>query len=90
MPNTSRRTLLKWALGAGQFALLERAGLLGSGTARAAVSSDAPSRLVVLYIPGGYRPNYYFTPLEDADIPLCVPAPPATTASPSSSTRARW
>ncbi|WP_187345349.1 DUF1501 domain-containing protein [Cystobacter ferrugineus] len=74
MTNTSRRTLLKWALGAGQFALLERAGLLGSSAARAA-DIDVPSRLAVLYIPGGYRPAYYFTPMDDADIPLCVPAP---------------
>ncbi len=74
MTNTSRRTLLKWALGAGQFALLERAGLLGSSAARAA-DSDVPSRLVVLYIPGGYRPAYYFTPMDDADIALCVPTP---------------
>ncbi|MFP2907008.1 DUF1501 domain-containing protein [Pyxidicoccus sp. 3LFB2] len=74
MTNTSRRTLLKWALGAGQFALLERAGLLRSGTAHAA-GVDAPSRLAVLYVPGGYRPAYYFTPMDDAEIPLCVPAP---------------
>lgn len=74
MTNTSRRTLLKWALGAGQLALLERAGLLGASTAHAA-ETDVPSRLVVLYIPGGYRPAYYFTPMEDADIPLCVPTP---------------
>lgn len=81
MPNTSRRTLLKWALGAGQLALLERAGLLGSGTAHAA-AADAPSRLVVLYIPGGFRPAYYFTPLEDADIPLCTPAPAGYSGEP--------
>ncbi|MFY0575487.1 hypothetical protein ACN28S_14980 [Cystobacter fuscus] len=74
MTNTSRRTLLKWALGAGQFALLERAGLLGSGAARAA-DIDVPSRLAVFYIPGGYRPAYCFTPMDDADIPLCVPTP---------------
>lgn len=89
MPNTSRRTLLKWALGAGQLALLDRAGLLGAGLAHAA-DADVPSRLVVLYVPGGFRPAYYFTPMEDAEIPLCVPLPPATSASPSSSTRARW
>jgi hypothetical protein len=74
MTHTSRRTLLKWALGAGQFALLERTGLLGSSAARAA-DIDVPSRLAVLYIPGGYRPAYYFTPMADADIPLCVPTP---------------
>ncbi|NTX16141.1 DUF1501 domain-containing protein [Myxococcus sp. CA056] len=72
MPNTSRRTLLKWALGAGQFALLDRAGLLGAGLAHAA-DADVPSRLVVLYVPGGFRPAYCFTPMEDSEIPLCVP-----------------
>ncbi|ATB40272.1 hypothetical protein CYFUS_005720 [Cystobacter fuscus] len=82
MTNTSRRTLLKWALGAGQFALLERAGLLGSSTAHAA-DNDAPSRLAVLYIPGGYRPVYCFTPLEDADVPLCIPAPAGFNSEPT-------
>nr|QKW93900.1 hypothetical protein [Vitiosangium cumulatum] len=81
MTNTSRRTLLKWALGAGQFALLERAGLLGSSAARAA-DIDVPSRLAVLYIPGGFRPAYYFTPMDDADIPLCVPAPSSYNGEP--------
>lgn len=81
MTTTSRRTLLKWALGAGQFALLERAGLLGSSAAHAA-DIDVPSRLAVLYIPGGYRPAYYFTPMDDADIPLCVPAPSNYAAEP--------
>lgn len=74
MKNSSRRTMLKWALGAGQLALLERAGLLGSSVAYAA-DTDLPSRLAVLYLPGGFRPAYCFTPMEDADIPLCVPAP---------------
>lgn len=81
MTNTSRRTLLKWALGAGQLALLERAGLLGSSAAHAA-DIDVPSRLVVLYIPGGHRPAYYFTPMSDADIPLCVPAPSSYNGEP--------
>ncbi|WPB76232.1 DUF1501 domain-containing protein [Archangium violaceum] len=81
MTTTSRRTLLKWALGTGQFALLERAGLLGSSAAHAA-DTDVPSRLVVLYIPGGYRPAYYFTPMDDADIPLCVPTPSTYSGEP--------
>jgi uncharacterized protein (DUF1501 family) len=81
MTNTSRRTLLKWALGAGQLALLERAGLLGPGVARAA-ELDAPSRLVVLYIPGGYRPAYCFTPLEDAEVPQCIPTPSTYSGEP--------
>ncbi|MFZ5442519.1 MAG: DUF1501 domain-containing protein [Myxococcota bacterium] len=71
---TSRRTMLKWALGAGQLALLERFNLLGAGTARAA-STDTPSRLCVIYVPGGFRPQYYFWPMGDDDVEACVPAP---------------
>lgn len=66
--------MLKWAVGAGQLALLERFNLLRSGTARAA-SPDAPSRLCVIYVPGGFRPHYYFWPNADADVEACVPAP---------------
>jgi hypothetical protein len=47
-----------------------------------AADTDVPSRLVVLYIPGGYRPAYYFTPMDDADIPLCVPAPSSYNGEP--------
>ncbi len=66
--------MLKWALGAGQVALLDRFGLLRSGVARAA-SPDAPSRICVIYVPGGFRPQYHFWPMEDADVEFCVPAP---------------
>ncbi len=70
----SRRSLLKLALGAGQLALLDRFNLLGSSKAWAA-TSDAPSRLVVLYVPGGWRPQYAFWGQSDADVAECVPAP---------------
>jgi hypothetical protein len=66
--------MLKWALGAGQVALLDRFGMLRSGTAHAA-SPDAPSRLCVIYIPGGFRPQYHFWPMADDDVQFCVPAP---------------
>jgi hypothetical protein len=66
--------MLKWALGAGQVALLDRFGLLRSGLARAE-NPDAPSRLCVIYIPGGFRPQYHFWPMEDVDVDQCVPAP---------------
>ncbi len=66
--------MLKWALGAGQVALLDRFGLLRPGVAHAA-PADAPSRLCVIYVPGGFRPQYHFWPLEDADVDQCVPAP---------------
>lgn len=70
--NTSRRKLLQGALGLGQVALLDRFGLLRPGRAHAA-SSDAPSRLVVLYVPGGWRPQYYFWPGTDAAVAANVP-----------------
>lgn len=72
--NSSRRTMLKWALGAGQLALLDKFNLLRSGVAHAA-NPDAPSRLCVIYLPGGFRPQYYFWPMEDADVAAVVPPP---------------
>ncbi|MFO0595928.1 MAG: DUF1501 domain-containing protein [Myxococcaceae bacterium] len=73
--NSSRRRLLKWALGAGQVALLDRFGLLRSGTSWATPPADAPSRLCVLYVPGGFRPQFHFWPMEDADVDQVVPPP---------------
>src|SRR5262245_32763158 len=66
-----RRTLLKWALGATQVGLLERAGLFG-GKAHAQAMSGAPSRLVVMYVPGGFRPQMLFWPGTDAEVPLTI------------------
>lgn len=72
---TSRRTLLSWALGAGQLALLDRFGVLRSGKAWAAPPAEAPSKLCVLYVPGGFRPQFHFWPMADADVDQCVPEP---------------
>lgn len=72
---SSRRQLLKWSLGAAQLALLERFNLLRSGRAHAQAMGDVPSRLVVLYIPGGFRPQYAFWPGPDSQVVENVPAP---------------
>jgi hypothetical protein len=72
--NLNRRSLLKWALGATQVGLLERAGLFG-GKAHAQAMTNAPSRIVMMYVPGGFRPQLLFWPGSDAEIPLTVPAP---------------
>lgn len=77
MPASSRRQLLSWALGASQLALLERFNLLGPGRASANPTSlpeGLPSRLVVLYVPGGFRPQYAFWPGSDAQVEQNVPA----------------
>ncbi len=71
----SRRQLLSWSLGASQVALLERAGLFGGGRAHAQTMTDAPSRLCVLYVPGGFRFQHAFFPGTDADVVKTVPAP---------------
>lgn len=70
---SSRRQLLKWSLGAAQVALLDRLGLVRS--AAHAQTVDTPTRIVTLYIPGGWRPQYLFWPLADADVAAAVPAP---------------
>lgn len=67
--------MLKWALGAGQVALLDRFGLLRGGSAWAVPPADAPSRLCVIYVPGGFRPQFHFWPMEDADVDQVVPTP---------------
>ena len=72
--NLSRRKLLQWSLGASQVALLERAGLF-SGRAHAQTMSDAPSRLCVLYVPGGFRFQHCFWPGTDEEVVKSVPAP---------------
>jgi Protein of unknown function (DUF1501) len=72
--NSNRRTLLKWSLGASQLGLLERFNLLGSRPARAQ-TSDVPSRLVMIYIPGGFRPHYAFCPVTEGEVPKVIPVP---------------
>ena len=70
---TSRRALLAASLGLGQLALLERFGLLRD--ARADTPADAPTKLLSIYLSGGWRPTYYFCPLSPEDIDKAIPAP---------------
>ena len=77
----SRRKLLQWSLGAAQVALLARAGLFG-GRAHAQASSDAPSRLCVLYVPGGFRFQHRFWPGSDDEVVKSVPAPGSFSGEP--------
>ena len=69
--NTTRRQLLSWGLGLTQVALLERFGLRSS-TAHAA-PADAPTKLVTLYMQGGFRPQFMWWGQDDATLAVSVP-----------------
>ncbi|MFT3837302.1 MAG: DUF1501 domain-containing protein [Myxococcaceae bacterium] len=72
--NHSRRTMMKWALGAAQVGLLDRFGLL-ERKAWGQSMTDVPSRFCVLYVPGGWRPQMWFWGQSDAEIDLTIPDP---------------
>src|SRR3954471_2145188 len=69
---TTRRDLLKLAVGAGQVALLAKMGLMPS-VARAA--GTPPTKLLTIYFGGGWMPTDLFCPLSDAEIARLIPAP---------------
>lgn len=71
--NTTRRQLLKVGLGAAQVAMLERFGL--SASVAHAAGDDAPTRLVTIYIQGGYRPQFMWWGQDDAQVDVNVPPP---------------
>ncbi len=69
--NTTRRQLLKVGLGLSQVALLERFGL--RSTPAYAQPTDGPTKLVTLYMQGGYRPQFYWWGQDDAMVDITVP-----------------
>lgn len=71
MKKITRRTLFATSLGAAQLALLDRFGLVPS--VRAEPSADAPTKLLVVYLPGGVRFYPVFVPLTDSEIPRYIP-----------------
>jgi hypothetical protein len=69
----SRRALLTASLGVGQLALLERFGFLGNARAD---TGSGPTKLLVLYLQGGFRPYTFFVPpMSDADVARVIPPP---------------
>jgi hypothetical protein len=62
----SRRQLLMSSLGAAQLSLL------GGGRARAQ-STGGPTKLLVIFVRGGWQPSYFFTPLSSAEIQRVMP-----------------
>lgn len=68
--SVTRRAVLAGSLGLAQFALLEKLGLT---TKAFATPMDAPTRLLVLYIPGGVRFYPFFVPFGDAEVVKYIP-----------------
>jgi hypothetical protein len=72
----TRRKLLTAALGASQLALLEGLGVSTLGSRRAlAQTAGGPTKLLTLYVPGGWMPTCLWNPLSAADIALHLPPP---------------
>ena len=72
----TRRKLLQLAVGAGQVALLDKLGfpVFRSRSARAnpngGTGTGNPTKLLTIYVPGGWFPVYLWCPLSDAEIGL--------------------
>jgi Protein of unknown function (DUF1501) len=71
---SSRRQILKAALGTTQLALLGALGVQPR-RARAGVDPSKPSRLLTIYVPGGWMPELFFSPLSAAQITARMPEP---------------
>ncbi len=65
----TRRKLLQLGLGATQLALLERVSGASVGGA------SCPTKLLTIYVPGGWVPFYLWCPFSDAAIGTHIPAP---------------
>ncbi|MGH1341808.1 MAG: DUF1501 domain-containing protein [Nannocystales bacterium] len=74
MRHLTRRKLLQTGLGASQLALL---GAMGSRPRRARAGGDSghPSRLLSIYVRGGWMPELFFTPLSATQIQSVYPGP---------------
>lgn len=72
----SRRSLLKASFSAAQLALMGRYGLLDrTAFANTIGDSNAPSRILTIYMAGGYHPLSLFNPLTPEQILAHVPEP---------------
>jgi hypothetical protein len=67
----TRRALLGAGLGLGQLALIDRF----CGKSARAGTADAPSRILTIYLQGGYVPQYIWCPLTADEVATHIPAP---------------
>jgi hypothetical protein len=73
--NVTRRALLSAALGAGQVALLDQLGLPVLRARRAHAAAGGPTKLLTIYVPGGWIPMHLWCPLDAAEVERLIPAP---------------
>lgn len=69
----SRRRLLQLGLGMSQLALLPTLGHSPKG--RAQGDGAGPSRLLTIYLSGGFTPQYFYAPMSSAEIGRHIMAP---------------
>ncbi len=72
MREKTRRDLLKMTLGAGQLALLHRLGALEPSRAWAQTSTG-PTKLLTIYVGGGWIPQFLFSPVKNAEVASLIP-----------------
>lgn len=71
---TTRRELLKLGVGASQLALLNRLGALDSSRAWA-MTSNGPTKLLTIFVAGGWIPQFAFSPLRLTEMQALMPDP---------------
>jgi hypothetical protein len=81
----SRRQMLMASLGATQLGLID-----GMRFPSARAQSDGgPTKLLVLYVPGGWMPSYFFSPLAAGDVERVL-RPPMNYANEPAFFRPEW
>lgn len=70
----TRRQLLGLGIGGAQLALLHRFGLL-EGRAHGGLRTGAPTRLLTMYLSGGYSPQYMWGGLTNEQVARYIPPP---------------
>ncbi len=80
---SSRRSLLMAGVGATQLMLLDRFGLNPIPTRSARAAGSGPTKLLTLFVPGGWMPVYLFCPLSPLEIQKALPKPMVALTEPA-------
>jgi hypothetical protein len=68
----SRRQMMMASLGATQMGLLDGGGRIPRARAQA---NGGPTKLMVIFVRGGWMPSYFFNPMSTANIDAIMPEP---------------